>query len=449
MAKVSSGSCGAAELMVALPMQATPARDERKPRPLFLRALVPLAGFTTSLLVVAVLWRSQGMVDSRPDPYWFSQMAESLLKGEGWSKYGALLHRRTPGYPLFIAGLYAVFGVRVVAVQLAQCVLFAGTCWLVQDIARRLYSERVGLVAGLLCAVHPSLLRYVPDLHLETLLTFLFTLSTWLSCLFFEKPTSKRGFLLGVAWGLASLTKAVVLVYPAVFAVLWWLSLRRRQPSQARSLPALVPLGVALLSMALTISPWTIRNYVVTGHFVPITTGVNDAILRSYVFSRSEFITLEKPPYTDAENEVNAEFRALCAQQGAVWEADDLQTEKILGVEAKRRMLASPLAFVKKSIVGIFTFWYQMTSLKNSLAAGGMALVAWVFAAIGLQRSWKERQPAWLVLAPILYLNFFLAALLSLGRYSVPVLPCLAVLAAFGLMTLWERFRPGSAHASA
>lgn len=409
------------------------------------RFIVPLAGLFTSLLVVAVLWRSQGLVNSRPDPYWFSQMAEGLVRGEGFAKYGSLLHRRTPGYPLFIAALYSVFGVKVVAVQLAQCLLFAGTCWLVQDIARRIYSQQVGLLAGLLCAVHPSLLRYVPDLHLETLLTFLFTLSIWLSCRFFEKATLQRGVLLGISWGLASLTKAVVLLYPAVFAVLWWLSRRRR--SEQRVTPtarAFAPLAVALLSMGLTISPWTIRNYVVTGHFVPITTGLSDAVLRSYVFSRYEFITLEKPPYTDAENEVNAEFRALCAKQGAVWEADDVQTDKILGQAAKQRVLESPLAFVKKSFTGIFTFWYQMTSLTNSLAAGAMALVAWLFAAIGLRRSWTERQPAWLVLAPIVYLNLFLAALLSLGRYSVPVLPCLTVLAAFGLNTVFERLRSRS-----
>lgn len=406
------------------------------------RFIVPLAGLFTSLLVVAVLWRSQGLIDSRPDPYWFSQMAESLLSGEGWAKYGALLHRRTPGYPLFIAALYAVFGVHVVVVQLAQCLLFAGTCWLVQGIGERVFSARVGLLAGLLCAVHPSLLRYVPDLHLETLLTFLFTLSTWLSCRFYDKPTLGRGAALGVSWGLASLTKAVVMLYPAAFAALWLLSLRRRsEPGVAISGRTLAPLAVALLCTGLTISPWTARNYAVTGHFVPITTGLNDAILRSYVFSRSEFITLQKPPYTDAENEVNAEFRALCAREGAVWEADDLQTEKILGQEAKRRILASPWAFVKKSFVGIFTFWYQMTSLPNSLAAGGMALVAWLFAAVGLQRSWTERRPAWLVLAPILYLNFLLAALLSLGRYSIPVLPCLVVLAAFGLSVLAQRFR--------
>lgn len=419
------------------------------------RYAAPLLGLFTSLVVVVVLWRSQGVVDSRPDPYMFSAMGESLVRGEGFEKFGSLLHRRTPGYPLFIAVLYTVFGVNVLAVQLAQCLLFAGTCWLARNIAGYIFgSERVALFAGLLCAVHPSLLRYVPDLHLETLLTFLFTLSVWISCRFHARPSSQLGLILGVTWGMAALTKAVVLLYPAVFAVLWWLSRRAQrgqdeQPKAQGQLKALLPLAVAFFCMGLTISPWTIRNYVVTNQFVPITTGLSDAVLRSYVFTRTEFITLRQPPYTVAEQEVNREFQALCAKQGAVWEADDIQTEQILKQEMKRRLLADPLAFVRKTLIGVFTFWYQMTSLTNSLAAGAMSLVAWVFAAIGLFRSWHERQPVWLALAPIIYLNLFLAALLSLGRYSVPVLPCLLVLGAFGVDTVLTRLRGRAAAAPA
>jgi 4-amino-4-deoxy-L-arabinose transferase-like glycosyltransferase len=409
---------------------------------------VPVLGLATSLIVVAVLWRSQSLVASRPDPYNFSVMAESLLRGDGFAPFGDLLHRRCPLYPLFIAAIYGVFGVHELPVQLAQCVLFAGTCWLVQDLGRMVYSRRVGFVAGVICALHPSLLRYVPDFHLETLLTFVFTLSVWLSCRFYQQPSAKRAVPLGIVWGLASLTKAVVLLYPAVFAVFWWFRLaklaKRRELDAGRRRAGLVSLAIAIVVAGLTISPWTIRNYVVTGRLVAITTGASDAILRGLVFSRTEFITLQKPPYTDAENEVNAYFRALCAKQGAVWEADDYQTEAILKVEAKRQILASPGSFIRKCLVGVFTFWYQMTSLKNSLAAGAMALVLWLLAAAGFRRSWVERRPVWLLLAPVLYLNAILAALLALGRYSVPVLPCLVVMAAFGLTTLFER-RAGSA----
>jgi hypothetical protein len=70
-----------------------------------------------------------------------------------------------------------------------------------------------------------------------------------------------------------------------------------------------------------------------------------------------------------------------------------------------------------------------------------MAVAAWTLAALGFPRARREGKAVWLLLAPILYLNLLLAALLSLGRYSVPVLPCLVVLAAFGVDTVIDRFR--------
>ena len=82
-----------------------------------------------------------------------------------------------------------------------------------------------------------------------------------------------------------------------------------------------------------------------------------------------------------------------------------------------------------------------MTSLKNSLIPGVLALIGWGFAVVGLRRSWREGRPAWLVLLPIVVLNAFVALLVPLGRYSVPILPCLMLLGAFGVVTLFERRR--------
>ena len=55
--------------------------------------------------------------------------------------------------------------------------------------------------------------------------------------------------------------------------------------------------------------------------------------------------------------------------------------------------------------------------------------MTWAFALIGWRRTRRERRPAWLLLLPVLYFNISLAFLLALGRYSVPVLPALIVLA--------------------
>jgi len=400
-------------------------------------------GLVAALAVILIGWRVQSMVDNRPDPYWFSAMGSSLARGEGLSAYGSLLHRRAPLYPLIIGAIYTVFGEHQFLVQLLQALCFAGTTLFVFDLGRRLYNVRTGVIAGVLCALHPALLRYVADFHLETLFTFLLTGSVWSSVRLYERPTRARAAIFGIAAALTALTKTVAIVYPAVFVAGWWFT-RKRGPAKLEPRSTVLLVAILFGCMGLTIAPWTVRNYVVTGHIVPVSTGFSDAFLRGYVFSKTEYVTLQKPPYTDGENESNAMFRQICAAEGAVWEQDDYQTDKILNRAAKVRLLASPAAFVRKTVVGLFAFWYEMTSLKNSLAAGFMALVAWAFAAVGFVRSRREGQPAWLLLAPILYFNLFLAPLLALGRYSVPVLPCLTILAAFGLDTLLQKFQSRS-----
>jgi 4-amino-4-deoxy-L-arabinose transferase-like glycosyltransferase len=392
-----------------------------------------------ALCVVFFVFHSQNLVDSRPDPYSFSLFGRRIARGEGFE--GELFGRRGPFYPMVIGAIYWLFGEHEVLIQLMQCLAFAGTAVLAWDIGRQMYNGRTALFAGLLCAFHPSLLRYVPDFHLETFFTLLFTFSIWLSLRFYEQPSPINGALFGFVSGLTSLTKAVVMLYPPLFlAILWAIAFFSRKPEVRARKPSVIAAALVIGVMALTISPWTVRNYRVSGHFVPVSTGFSDAFLRGYVFSRTEFLTLRKPPYTDAENEVNVWFKKLCADEGAVWEKDAVQTEKILNKAAKAKLLADPLAFVRKSFWGIFAFWYEMTSLKTSLVAGVLALAGWFFTLFGVGRARREGRPQWLLFAPIIYLNGFLAILLALGRYSVPVLPCLMITAAFGLDTLATRF---------
>src|SRR5262249_46000698 len=174
-------------------------------------------------------------------------------------------------------------------------------------------------------------------------------------------------------------------------------------------------------------------NYRVTGgSFVLLTPGAADAFLRGYVFTRLEFATLKKPPYTDAENEVNAWFRSIARESGTVWGEDEVVDEKNNQRVAKRMILEHPFDTGRKVMVGAFTFWYEMTSLQNSLVPGVLALVSWILAFFGLRRARDEGRRAWLLWLPIVVMNLLVAALIPLGRYSVPVLPCLTLLAAFG-----------------
>jgi 4-amino-4-deoxy-L-arabinose transferase-like glycosyltransferase len=401
--------------------------------------VVFLLAMVTGLVMAFVVFRFQSLVDPNIDPYQFGAMGRSVARGDWFDGFGVLIKRRAPLYPLVLGGIFFLFGEHDRLVYVFHSLLFAGTCVLAYDIGRRLFNRRTGIIAGIVCALDPMLLRYIPSLHLETQLTFLVMLMLWTMVRFFERPSLARGVQVGVVAGLGSLTKAVVFPYPFLFAAGIVLACRAaRRRGEDRPTPWR-PLLAMLVVLGLTIAPWTIRNYRATGHFVLISSGTSDAFLRGFIFTETPYITLRQPPYTDAENASNAYFGSLAAAAGTTFEADDYQTDQILNEEAKRRLVHEPGAVVKKTVIGLFTFWYELTTLKNSVLALGLAVAGWILAWIGWRRAHREGRPSWLLVLPILYLNISLALLLALGRYSVPILPALVVLAAFGVDTLLAR----------
>jgi 4-amino-4-deoxy-L-arabinose transferase-like glycosyltransferase len=407
-----------------------------------------------ALFMIFVGWRAQKLVANPPDPYGYVAMARSLMRGDGFAAYGSVLNRRGPLYPVFIAIVYSLTGEHPLVLQIVQALMFGATCALVFDIGRRLYNPRTGFIAGIVCAFHPALLRYVADSHIETFLTFLATISLWRSILFLEKPSIRNGAIFGVCAALGALAKPVLLLHPAAFAA-WWFFLDRRtglrrppRPvgSVAPELPWKVR-GIAaaaiLVAMGCVIFPWTYRNYRSSGHPVLITTGFGDAFLRGYIFSETDYLLLRRSPYIYAENASNASFEALCRDAGTVWQRDDVESDRILTRASKEKFFADPLAFVRKFVAQLFTFWYEMTSLANSLITGLSALILWILALIGWRRANREGYLVWPLILPIMCLNISLAILLALGRYSVPVLPALAILGAFGVDTLLQRYQGG------
>jgi 4-amino-4-deoxy-L-arabinose transferase-like glycosyltransferase len=370
------------------------------------------------------------MVQKGGDPYAYGAIARELVE-HGFTK---LTRRAASLYPELIAAVYRLGGSDRVVIAL-QVLFHAATCVLVFRLGQSIYNARTGLLAGLFCAFHPMLLRYVPDLHMESFLTLMCMLTVWMTVRFHDRPTVVNGILAGVVGMFATLTKGVILPYLGVFGIVsGWLALKRRSRQEITAVIAM------FVAMTVVLAPWTYRNYLVThGRFVLLTPGMSDSFLRGYVFTRWEFATLQKPPYTDAEQESNAWFKRIASDAGTLWEKDEVDDEQNNARVAKHLIITQPLDTARKIFVGLFTFWYEMTSRLNSLIPGFFALIAWALAIPGLRRANREARPSWLIWLPIVVMNVFVALLIPLGRYSVPIIPCLMILAAFGADTLLNR----------
>ena len=83
---------------------------------------------------------------------------------------------RLPGYPFFLAFTFLIFGQdHYIGAMLFQLVFDVLTCFLVADIARRVFSERAGRSAFVLAAFCPFLMSYVAAPLTECLEIFCIT----------------------------------------------------------------------------------------------------------------------------------------------------------------------------------------------------------------------------------------------------------------------------------
>ena len=133
---------------------------------------------------------------------------------------------RLPGYPLFLAGCFAIFGVgKYFAVLLVQVVVDLWTCVLVAGVSRRIFGEQAGIAALWMGCMCPFMATYTAApltevLTLWTIALALYALAHW--------RTSGAGinrwlFVLAFALGFSLLLRPEqgLLAAAIVPAVLW------------------------------------------------------------------------------------------------------------------------------------------------------------------------------------------------------------------------------------
>jgi hypothetical protein len=238
-----------------------------------------------TILAVAVLLRIGvafylGDVANAPpllvDQVSYHTLATRLLEGHGFSfdhEWYPFTPADTPTahwsflYPLYLAALYAVFGVHPLAARLAGAVLGGILLPLaVYRWARRLFpgQEQVALVAAACAAVYGYFVLYAATLMTETFYIVAVLWAMEQSAALAASPTPRRGALLGLSLGIATLLRQSILPWVLVLAI-WLLWVGWRSGRLRHTLASLAAAGTLL---GLCILPFTIRNYRVYGQFL-------------------------------------------------------------------------------------------------------------------------------------------------------------------------------------
>ena len=177
---------------------------------------------------------------------------------------------RLPGYPLFLAACFSLFGLdHYIAVMYVQCVIDLFTCLLISVLALRLFGRRAAMVALWLGAICPFTAAYVAAPLTETLtlatiaLTF-YALERWQAAglgynrwLWITAVTMAYSVLLRPEQGL--LPAAVV---PAMLWMVLKSSQQRASTRHSKSLlRTIAPVLLAAICVVLPLAPWGLRNW--------------------------------------------------------------------------------------------------------------------------------------------------------------------------------------------
>jgi len=197
---------------------------------------------------------------------------------------------RLPGYPAFLAAIFAIFGKsNFRAVLLTQVLFDLGTCFLIADVARRIFSDRAAKAAFVLAALCPFFADYAAAALTETLEIFFTALALDLSICGLagirEHASAMRTSIIWLACGLSA--GACILLRPdggilfaAIGVYLFLLFLRRNSkflstsefPAKARTstLPILSAAIFLTLGAFSPLVPWTLRNLHILHKFQPL-----------------------------------------------------------------------------------------------------------------------------------------------------------------------------------
>jgi 4-amino-4-deoxy-L-arabinose transferase-like glycosyltransferase len=241
-----------------------------------------LAALGLRLLLVV---RFPGIVD---DSRLYANIAENwLLHGiYGITNSGVITPTlsRLPGYPAFLAVLFGLFGdENYRAVLLVQVLIDLATCFVIADMARRLFSPRAAQAAFLLAGLCPFLANYAAAALTETLEIFFTALAldlTFVGLRIGKTDTPcAHPIIVWLACGLS--VGAAILLRPdggillaAIGGYLIWLlvrSLRIGSESSHLSFRTIFWAGVLVaVGAAAPLVPWTLRNLHTFHRFQPL-----------------------------------------------------------------------------------------------------------------------------------------------------------------------------------
>jgi len=228
--------------------------------------------FALALGLLLRVWFLRHAARVAGDSFVYGDIALNMIRHHayGFTQTGAAPRPtfiRLPGYPLFLAASFLLFGAEhYMAVLRVQVAIDLWTCLLLARMARRMFGSRAGLAALWLAALCPFTANFAATGLTETLTLFCIALAFYALLRWQECGAGFNRWLYCVAFALGYailLRPEQGMLAAAVVPAIFWLS---PGASMRKLKPALL---TALLTL-LQLTPWTARNWHTFHVFQPL-----------------------------------------------------------------------------------------------------------------------------------------------------------------------------------
>jgi hypothetical protein len=410
------------------------------------------AKLAVALFLVPVLQHRFGTIYHVGGVDYYNWIAKNIAWGHGYriTPDTALTLMREPGYPYFLSEFVRHFENYHVPGAIANIVLscLSGLC--IGKLATIIWDAPwVSVIAATLFLVHPGVIIAESRLAIEIL--FIFLLLAFFFGLRRALLRQRTGdfAVAGLLLGIVCLVRSTPLLFPLAVG----LYLVCRADTLRIALKSVGHVAVMLGMCLLVLSPWIARNYLLVHRFIP-TASVEGIALQTGLYkcmhedSDQTFVQLD-----DA---AAAARNVLARQRGFHFVAgyyqlffrpqDEVAFSDGLKRDALRTYEQSPLLLLECGSQNVFNFWFRGTDERATIGAMACQLPYLLLAAagllIGLRKSGLRRGEGTTLAALLLFVGYTMVVCLPIqgqARYSVPLVPILAIFAALPISRLLER----------
>jgi hypothetical protein len=381
----------------------------------------------------------------------YIQLARNIVAGDGYvfEKGGPKVFNRPPMYPIFLipAALFPENLQRYIII-IPQSLLVGLIGMLIFKIAVKLFDPATAKVSLLFFLLNPWVYWNAKNPMTAILQTFLYLIFAYLIAKALFEKNNFRPILHGLFIGLsgAALVLSHAAMLPVAFFLIGVIFFASLFKNKGRIITAVIS-GLIIICL---VAPWTYRNWLAFGKFIPVSGGGGLAYFNGNV----HWNFIESKPQKKGETYIDASLRVLEIDGNEAtatkWKGfKDIRDEERANAKMAEDIKIRPALFIKKTILNAveyyfpaFTYHFLAVKAKSAeqIALTVFHLGLWICAAFGI---YCYRRAGFLLFAAIIFYAvwyFPFATFIGHSLYTLGTIPFLSILAAAGFKRLLRPF---------